>query len=96
MKRYTITNNQLQKTWVMEMADLHAFYPNGLPEEFKSATIQEEDITQEIAQRVQEAEQAKQTKDALKQFLKSLKSKKLSDQEKEDAIKALIEIVLGA
>lgn len=95
MKRYTITNNRLGKTWIMEMEDLHGFYQNGLPDEYKDADIEEEVIPQtELDARVQALEQRQLAREAAHAKIEELKKKPvLSNVELQEAVKALLAVL---
>jgi hypothetical protein len=95
MKRYTITNTKLNQTWVMECEDLNSFYANGLPAEYIGADIQEQDITQETADRKTQQELKRQQMLARVNALSPLVGKSLSQVEIKQAVEILLAILLN-
>jgi hypothetical protein len=93
MKRYTIANSELKQTWVVECEDLRAFYSNGLPLEYIGADIQEQDITQEIADKKAQQEIKRQQLQAGVSSLKTLSGKSLSQGEQKQAIESLLSLL---
>jgi hypothetical protein len=76
MKRYTIVNNQLGKTFIFECeGDLNSFFKGRLPDEYKDATITEEDISAEVAARQTAIQSHLAAKNALELEVKALKGK---------------------